>query len=93
MALDQAPHVAELSPATQTDIRRISVLWNDLLRQFGGPFLLGEWSIADAFYTPVASRFRTYGVHLSDYGDAGPAGEYGTRLLDTPEFKAWAADA
>lgn len=93
MALDQAPHVVELSPATQTDIRRISGLWNDLLRRFGGPFLLGEWSIADAFYTPVASRFRTYGVHLSDYGDAGAGGEYATRLLITPEFKAWEAEA
>jgi glutathione S-transferase len=91
MALDQPSHVAELSPATQADIRRISGLWNDLLRRYGGPFLLGEWSIADAFYTPVASRFRTYGVHLSDYGDAGPAGEYGARLLATPEFQAWAA--
>jgi glutathione S-transferase len=91
MALDQPAHVAQLSPATQTDIRRISRMWNDLLRRSGGPFLLGEWSIADAFYTPVATRFRTYGVHLSDYGDAGPAGEYGARLLATAEFRAWEA--
>jgi glutathione S-transferase len=92
MALDKAPHVAELSPATQANVRRISTLWNDLLDRHGGPFLLGDWSIADAFYTPVASRFRTYGVHLSDYGDAGAAGTYGARLLATPEFKAWEAD-
>ena len=91
MALDKATHVAELSPATQANVRRISALWNELLDRYGGPFLLGEWSIADAFYTPVASRFRTYGVHLSDYGDAGAAGAYGARLLATPEFKAWEA--
>jgi glutathione S-transferase len=91
MALDQAPHVALLSPATQANVRRISALWNDLLSRYGGPFLLGEWSIADAFYTPVASRFRTYGVHLSDYGDDGTAGAYAARLLATPEFKAWEA--
>jgi glutathione S-transferase len=30
---------------------------------------------------------------LSDYGDSGPAGEYAERLLETPEFKAWEADA
>jgi len=90
MALDVTPHVTELSPATQANVRRISALWNDLLERYGGPFLLGEWSIADAFYTPVASRFRTYGVHISDYGDAGPGGEYGARLLATPEFRAWA---
>ncbi len=85
---------ADLSELTHQDIRRIVVLWNDLLARFGGPFLLGrDWSIADAFYTPVATRFRSYGVSLTDYGDTGPAGAYCERLLETPEFKAWEADA
>jgi glutathione S-transferase len=93
MALELEPRVAELSEATAKDIRRIAALWNELLARFGGPFLAGEWSIADAFYTPVATRFRTYGVKLSDYGDAGAAGEYAARLLETPEFLAWEAAA
>lgn len=92
MDLAAAPHQASLSAATAKDIRRITALWNELLGRFGGPYLLGEWSIADAYYTPVASRFFTYGVHLSDYGDAGAAGAYAERLLETPEFKAWLAD-
>ena len=54
-----------------------------------GPFLFGEWSIADAFYTPVATRFRSYGVRLSDYGDHGPAGIYCETLLEQPEFLEW----
>jgi glutathione S-transferase len=85
----------ELSEATHTDIRRIVALWSDLRGRFGGdgPFLLGHWSIADAFYTPVATRFRSYGVMLSDYGDTGPAGAYVEALLDTPEFKEWEAAA
>ncbi len=70
----------ELSEATQKDVRKIVERWNQLLGRSGGPFLVGEWSIADAFYTPVATRFRTYGVHLSDYGDTGPAGAYCERL-------------
>jgi len=83
--------VATLSEATQVNVRRIVRLWSDLRGRFGagGPFLMGEWSIADAFYTPVASRFRTYGVHLSDYGDLGPAGAYCEALLGTPEFLEW----
>jgi glutathione S-transferase len=85
--------VAELSEATQINIRRISALWNDLLGRFGGPFLLGDWSIADAFYTPVATRFRSYGVHLSDYGDSGPAGAYSERLLQQPDYLEWEAAA
>ena len=81
--------------ATGKDIRRIVELWSQLRGRFGadGPFLLGGWSIADAFFTPVATRFRSYGVLLSDYGDTGAAGAYGEALLETPEFRAWEADA
>ena len=93
MALETEPKVVELSEATHKDIRRIVRMWNELLDRFGGPYLAGEWSIADAFYTPVATRFRTYGVRLSDFGDAGRAGEYAERLLETPEFRAWEAEA
>lgn len=91
MALDVAPKPTDLSPATQKDIRRITGLWTEMLDRFGGPFLGGTWSIADAFYTPVATRFRTYGVRLSDYGDSGAAGQYCQRLLETPEFLEWEA--
>ena len=93
MALDTEPKVTTLSEATQKNVRRIVALWSDLLGRSGGPFLAGEWSIADAFYTPVATRFRTYGVHLSDYGDDGTCGAYATRLLATPEFREWEAAA
>jgi glutathione S-transferase len=93
MDLAAEPRVAELSPATQKDVRRITSLWSRMLARFGGPFLAGDWSIADAFYTPVATRFRTYGVRLSDYGDAGPAAEYAARLLQQPEFLEWEAAA
>jgi glutathione S-transferase len=82
---------ADLSEATANDVRRIVEIWSELRGRFGrdGPFLLGPWSIADAFYTPVATRFRSYGVRLSDHGDTGAAGAYCEALLETPEFKAW----
>jgi glutathione S-transferase len=85
--------VAELSEATMKDLRRIAGLWNAMLARFGGPWLGGaDWGIADAFFTPVATRIRTYGVRLSDYGDTGPAGQYAERLLERPEFLAWKAE-
>ena len=93
MVLDEAPKVVEISEATQKNVRRIVQIWRDLLGQFGGPYLLGDWSIADAFYTPVATRFRSYGIQLSDFGDTGEAGEYAQRLLETPEFLEWEAAA
>jgi glutathione S-transferase len=81
----------ELSELTHADIRRVVALWNELRGRFGGegPFLLGAWSIADAFFTPVATRFRSYGVILSDYGDTGAAGAYAETLLEQPEFLEW----
>jgi glutathione S-transferase len=83
--------VADLVEATREDVGRIARLWCDLRGRYGaeGPFLVGGWSIADAFFTPVATRFRSYGVHLSDYGDTGPAGAYCETLLRTPEFLEW----
>ncbi len=93
MALEAEPKAATLSEATQKDVRRIVTVWSELLARFGGPFLVGEWSIADAFFTPVATRFRTYGIRPGDYGGSGAAGDYLQRLLQTPEFLAWEADA
>jgi glutathione S-transferase len=90
MALDEPPRRGELTEAAQANVRRIVELWRDMLGRFGGPFLAGEWSIADAFYTPVATRFRTYQVDLRELGDFdGVAAAYADRLLATPEFLAW----
>lgn len=79
----------EVSEAVAKNVRAIVERWNQLLTRSGGPFVLGEWSIADAFYTPVATRFRTYGIALADHGDAGAAQAYADRLLATPEFLEW----
>lgn len=86
----------ELLEATEKDVRRIVALWRNLRARYGGqgPFLFGQWSIADAFYTPVATRFRTYGVVLSSYGDDdGAASAYVETLLSQPEFLEWEAAA
>jgi glutathione S-transferase len=83
----------EVSEGTRADVRRIVALWLDLLDRFGGPHLLGDWSIADAFYTPVATRFRTYAIDLAAHGDDGRAAAYAARLLDDADFRAWEAAA
>lgn len=80
---------ADLSEPTQVNVRRLVALWSSLLERSGGPFLFGEWGIVDAFFTPVATRFRSYGILLDDYGDTGQAGRYVDRLLQTPEFLDW----
>jgi len=52
------------SEAARTDIERVFEIWNDKLDASGGPFLFGRFTIADAMYFPVLTRFRTYGVDL-----------------------------
>lgn len=93
MDLAAAPAPLALSDDAAKDVRRIVALWRGMLDRFGGPFLAGDWSIADAFYTPVATRFRTYRVDLGAHGDDGAAAAYGERLLGAPEFRAWEAAA
>lgn len=85
---------ADLSEGVQDNVRRIVSVWNECLSRSGGPFLFGGWTIADAFYTPVATRFRSYGVDLSAFGDGdGKAAAYRDLLLSTPEFLEWEAAA
>ena len=85
----------EVSEATQKNLRRLVELFTAMRTRFGagGPYLFGAWSVADAFYTPVATRIRTYGLVLSDYGDTGVAGEYVSALLQQPDFLEWEAAA
>ncbi len=89
MMLEMAPRAREISEATAANVRRIGEIWSELLARYGGPFLLGDWSIADAFYTPVAARFETYQIETG----SPEADAYGRRLLETPEFLAWKAKA
>src|SRR5262249_41401202 len=52
--------------AVKAEIDRIVEIWTTCRRKFGkgGPFLFGEFSIADGMYAPVTTRFTTYGVKL-----------------------------
>jgi glutathione S-transferase len=52
------------SPAALEDIARVFEIWDERLQASGGPFLFGRFSIADAMYFPVLTRFRTYDVKL-----------------------------
>ena len=75
-----------LSDAVRQDIDRIQALWRDARAEFGsdGPFLFGQFSIADAFYAPVVSRFTTYGVAVTDETRA-----YMDAVLNLPAMQQW----
>lgn len=79
----------------ERDIRRLVSLFMEMRGRFGteGPYLFGAWSVPDAFFTPVAARFRHYQVDLSAFGDDGAAQAYCDVLLAQPAFLAWSAEA
>ncbi|MDX1376400.1 MAG: glutathione S-transferase [Burkholderiales bacterium] len=75
-----------MSPEVAQDIARLTGHWARTRRAFGagGRFLFGAYCAADAYFTPVASRFVTYGVAL-----VGDARSYQDALLGTTSFGAW----
>jgi glutathione S-transferase len=78
-------------PDAQKDIARITALWTDLRAKFGkgGPYLFGKFSIADAYYAPVAvGRFLSYSVPT-----AGVVKDYVDAVAAHPAVRAWVADA
>jgi len=86
MNIRRAPKPVPLSDPVKADIARIEAVWRECRGKFGkgGPFLFGKFSIADAMYAPVASRFSTY---LLSTGDDTRA--YVTTILNTSAFKLW----
>jgi glutathione S-transferase len=76
------------NPQANADITRVERIWREARETWGksggGPFLFGRWSIADAMYAPVVTRFRTYGVKLGATGAA-----YMEAVLTDPDFRAW----
>ena len=79
-----------LEDQVQADIARIVALWTEALGVHGGEggFLFGRFSIADAFFAPVVTRFETYAIHLPAVAQA-----YAQRVLALPAMHEWAAAA
>lgn len=86
---------AEISDRVAADISRIVEIWRQCRSEFGegGPLLFGAFSIPDAMYAPVVSRFVTYGVDLAAHGDDGTAAGYCDTIMGLPEVEEWRAGA
>ncbi len=82
------PRVLTENPATQADLDRMVQLWRDALTSSGGPFLFGTYSIADAYFAPVATRIRTYGLPVP-----ADVSAYIDRALAAKGTAAWMRDA
>jgi glutathione S-transferase len=72
----------------RVDIARVAFIWQDCLARYGGPYLFGSLSMADAMYAPVVTRFATYDVKLDPECAA-----YSESILALPELREWIAAA
>lgn len=79
-----AGHSAQQRTDVATDIARIQAIWSDCLERRGGPLLFGAFSIADASFAPVVTRFRTYGVELP-----APLARYAETVLGLKAMQRW----
>jgi len=70
------------------DARRVQAIWREALAASGGPFLFGAFTIADAMFAPVTTRFVTYGVDLDATCRA-----YVEAVHALPAMKQWIADS
>lgn len=68
------------------DIARVVDIWNSCRKEYGaaGDYLFGGFSLADAFYAPVVTRFLTYDVRPT-----GEAAKYMEAILSHPFMKEW----
>jgi len=91
MDLRQRLPGAGRTPECLIDIARVTALWRSVLDRTAragtgadGPFLFGGFTIADAMFAPVCTRFATYGVELDPVSHA-----YQQAVLALPAMQEW----
>jgi glutathione S-transferase len=89
MSMDIVARYPRVTPSAETeaDVQRVLAIWNE--HHGKGPFLFGDFSIADAMFAPVVWRFRTYGVPVQ----GARARAYYESMLGLPMMQAWEKDA
>ena len=92
LTMNMRRSIAGIIPSAdaQAEIDRIQEIWRTCLARYGqgGPFLFGHFTVADAMYAPVVSRFRTYHVALDQDCQA-----YADAIWALPSMQEWLAAA
>lgn len=75
-------------PEVLADLARLQMIWSRARARFGaeGPWLFGRYSVADAFFAPVAMRIAGYNLPVSSAAQA-----YVDAHLADPSFRRWRA--
>lgn len=73
-----------------SDIGRICEIWRTCRKKFSesGPFLFGEFSIADAMYAPIVLRFDSYSIEVGEAEN-----DYMNTILSLSSLKDWVTES
>lgn len=74
----------KVSDGVKKDVSRIEAIWDECLSAYGGPFLFGEFTIADAMFAPVVNRIEKY--ELSSHKAIIA---YSKTMKALPAYQAW----
>lgn len=86
MNMRRARKAIPVSAAVLADVARIESAWTESLALSGGPYLLGDFSIADAMFAPVVNRLDVYALKVN------PAtASYMARMKALPAWQEWEA--
>jgi glutathione S-transferase len=78
----------EVDAGLQADLDRLEILWTQAAKfKSDGPWLFGEYSLADCMFAPVAARIIGFDLPVSDAARA-----YCDTTINDPTFKAWRAE-
>jgi glutathione S-transferase len=82
------PHIGALvwrdQAGVRSDVQRIVSMWTELLQQYQGKLLFGDFSIADAYFAPVCMRLKIYALPVPQL-----VTEYVEHVSGLPGVKAW----
>ena len=85
-------HPRPVNADVDADIDRVAAIWRECRERWGakteGPYLFGNFTIADTMYAPIVSRFHTYGVEPDPVSNA-----YIAAILADPDFNSWVEQA
>ena len=84
MNMARTPSRLVLTEETLTDVLRVDRIWAECLAKYGGPFLFGDFTIADAMFAPLVSRIETYEIPKTHAMEA-----YCATINALPAFQEW----
>lgn len=87
MNMNRIPGAIALSDEAKADIKRIETIWAGCLDQYDGPYLFGEFSIADAMYAPVVNRIDVYQL-----SNTPAVQQYSQTISRLPAWQQWEAE-